>query len=178
MTDLLPPNASPLERAVDGASARLDELPVPLRDLWSAERCPPAFLPWLAWALGVETWDPDWPEGLKRLAVAEAFQVHREKGTVAAVRRVLRQIGAVYDLVEGPDAARKLSAMQAYVCILNSNTVVLGDIGDIRAALDRAKRASLHLTVEVCAGFAAPTPLPAGFGTLGIIRFGSEGAPA
>ena len=103
MTDLLPANATPVERAVDGASARLDELPVPLKDLWSAERCPLALLPWLAWTLGAETWDPDWPESLKRRTCAEAFQVHREKGTVAALRRVLALVGAVYDYVEGPD---------------------------------------------------------------------------
>ena len=172
--DLLPPNATPLERAVDAASARLDELEVPVRHLWNPRRCPLALLPWLAVTLGVETWDPGWPELLKRQACAEAFEVHREKGTVAAVRRVLRLIGAVYDYVEGPNGG--LAPMTAKVSILNSHSIALDNVGEVRAALDRAKRASVRLTVEVHAGLSAPTRLSAGFGTLQVIRFGAEGA--
>lgn len=170
--DLLPPNATRVERAVDAASARLDELAVPLRHLWNPWRCPLPLLPWLAAALGVETWKPDWPESLKRRACAEAFEVHREKGTVAAIRRVLRLIGAVYDYVEGPDGG--LDPMTAKVSILNSHSIALDSIGEVRAALDRAKRASVRLTVEVAAGFGAPARLSAGFGTLQVIRFGAE----
>ena len=176
MTDLLPANATPVERAVDGASARLDEIDVPLQDLWSADRCPLALLPWLAWAVGVETWDPDWPEAVKRQVVREAFRVHREKGTPAAVRRVLRQVGAVADYFEGPDAGRGLAAMEGLVCIWNSSTIHLGDLADITPALDRAKRASVHLRVKISEGFRAPTPMPAGFGVLSVVRFGTEGA--
>lgn len=176
MSDLLPPNATPLERAVDSASARLDELDVPLRDLWNPWRCPLALLPWLAWTLGVETWKPDWPEATRRQFVAEAIKVHREKGTAAAIRRVLRLIGAVYDYVEGPEGG--LDPMTAKVSILNSESIALDDIADVRAALGRAKRASVHLAVDIVAGFRAPAPVAAGFGTLQVIRFGSEGATA
>ena len=176
MTDLLPPNATPLERAVDAASARLDELEIPLRDLWNPARCPLALLPWLAWTLAVESWDPDWPADLKRRACAEAFLVHREKGTYAAIRRILRLIGAIWKYVEGPDGG--LATMTAKVSILNSESIALDDIADVRAALDRAKRASLHLEVEIESGFAASAHLAAGFGTLQVIRFGSEGAAA
>lgn len=176
MTDLLPPNASRLERAVDAASARLDGLDVPLRHLWNPARCPLALLPWLAWSLAVESWDPDWPPALKRRACAEAFLVHREKGTVAAINRVLRLIGAVYNYVEGPDGG--LDAMTAKVSILNSESIQLDDIADVRAALDRSKRASVRLDIEIQAGFAASARAAAGFGSLQVIRFGSEGATA
>ena len=175
MTDLLPPNATPLEREIDGVSARLDELDVPLRHLWNPARCPLALLPWLAWALGVETWDPDWPEAVKRRFCAEAFEVHREKGTVAAIRRVLNLIGAVHDYVEGPGGG--LAPLTAKVSILNSESILLDDIADVRAALDRAKRASVPLTVEILAGFMARTHLAAGFAALQVIDFGTaEGA--
>lgn len=176
MTDLLPPNASPLERAIDAASARIDALDVPLADLWSPDRCPAALLPWLAWALGVETWDADWPEALKRRACAEAFEVHREKGTLAAIKRVLRLIGAVYEYTEGPDGG--LAPMTAKVSILNSGSIALDGIDDVKASLDRVKRASLQLQVEILSGFDATMQLSAGFGTLSIARFGSEGAAA
>lgn len=173
---LLPPNATPLERAVDAASARIDGLDVPLADLWSPDRCPLAALPWLAWALGVETWQPDWPESLKRRACAEAFEVHAEKGTVAALQRVLALIGAVYDYTEGP--AGGLQRMAAKVSILNSSAIELDGLDEVTAALGRVKRASLHLDVEILSGFGAQARLAAGFGTLSIVRFGSEGAPA
>ena len=178
MKDLLPPNASPAERAVDAASARIDELQVPLRDLWSPARCPLALLPWLAVTLGVETWDPDWPEATKRRFCAEAFKVHREKGTEAAIRRVLRLIGAVYDYAEGPDVDAGLDAMEAKVSILNSESIALDGIDGVRAALGRSKRASVRLEIEILAGFRADTHAAAGFGTLSVIRFKSEGATA
>ena len=169
MSDLLPPNATRAERAVDAASARLDELGVPLRDLWNPARCPLALLPWLAWTLAVETWDSGWPPDLKRRACAEATGVHREKGTVAALRRVLALIGAVYSYSEpAPFVAR--------VEILNSESIALESLADVRAALDRAKRASVRLDIALAAGFAASSYAAAGFGTLQVIRFGSEGA--
>ena len=51
---LLPHNASPQERAIEAATARLADVPVPLRDLWNPETCPAELLPWLAWAFGVD----------------------------------------------------------------------------------------------------------------------------
>lgn len=176
MTDLLPPNASPLERAIDAVTARIDALEVPLADLWSPARCPLELLPWLAWALGVETWDADWPEDLKRRACAEAFEVHREKGTPAALERILALIGAVYEFTEGPDGG--LDPMTGKVSILNSGSIALDGIEDVKAALDRNKRASFHLEVEFRTGFEAATQLAAGFGALAVVQFGSEGATA
>ena len=173
MTDLLPPNATALERAVDGASARFDELEAPIRDLWSPRRCPLALLPWLAWALGVETWRADWPEATKRRAVEEAIQVHREKGTVAAIRRVLDLIGAEYDYVEEPAG----NPLTAKVVIYNSAAILLLDLGEVTDALDRAKRASVQLDIELQSGFMADVPVRAGFGVLQFIDFGVvEGA--
>ena len=174
MSDLLPPNATPTERAVDAASTRIDEIDVPLRHLWNPARCPLALLPWLAWGLGVEAWDPDWPPALKRQACAEAFQVHREKGTVAAISRILRLIGAVWNYVEGP--AGGLAPMTAKVQILNSESIELDSLGEVRAVLDRAKRASLQLDIEMLAGFNADAYAAAGFSALQVVRFGSEGA--
>ena len=61
--DLLPANATPLERALAETTARLSDVAVPIRDLWSPENCPTELLPWLAWALSVDSrvvsTDPD-----------------------------------------------------------------------------------------------------------------------
>ncbi|TKA96910.1 phage tail protein I, partial [Cereibacter changlensis] len=58
MTSILPPNATKAERAFEAALAALCDLPVPVGQLWSPETCPAALLPWLAWALSVDDWDP------------------------------------------------------------------------------------------------------------------------
>ncbi|CAL4868214.1 hypothetical protein MMA231_02489 [Asticcacaulis sp. MM231] len=54
MMSVLPPNASHLERALE-AAIQTPALPVPIRDLWSPDRCPVQYLPWLARALSIDT---------------------------------------------------------------------------------------------------------------------------
>ena len=86
-SDLLPPHATPRERAFAALSARWDALVLP--EVWNAARCPLSLLPWLAWALSIESWDSTWPEAAKRAALAEALRYQREKGTPAGLRRLL-----------------------------------------------------------------------------------------
>lgn len=107
MDSLLPPNATPLEQALEAvAGARTEQIPVPLRTLWSAADCPAAVLPWLAWQLCVPEWDPAWPEAQQRATVAAAIWVHRHQGTVGAIRRVMANAGYGYDhLFEGDATA-------------------------------------------------------------------------
>lgn len=94
MTDtLLPKNSTPLERALATVAARVSGVPVPICDFWSPSRCPAALLPWLAWALAVDHWDPDWPDETKRITIAASIDVNRRKGTVWAMRRALEAAG-------------------------------------------------------------------------------------
>ena len=147
---LLPPNATSLERALADAMALLGTIPNPVRDAWSPERCPLEMLPWLAWALGVEEWKPDWPEAVKRAACAEALAIHRIKGTEAAIERVLDLIGAVHEYLERPNGA----AMTVLVKIFNSESIALDSLAEVKAALERVKRKSVRLNVELHAGLA------------------------
>ncbi len=99
---LLPPNASRLEEALDAAGAARVALPAPIPDIWSADRCPPAFLDFLAWTLSVDFWDTAWPEGAKRAVVAASVAVHREKGSPASIRRLMEALGyGVVAIIEG-----------------------------------------------------------------------------
>jgi phage tail P2-like protein len=97
MTDaaqsLLPPNSTPLERALSLATARAATLPVRIRDVWNPQTCPADMLPWLAWSLSVDEWDAAWSEQQKRGTIAASIQIHRVKGTLGALRRALSALG-------------------------------------------------------------------------------------
>jgi phage tail P2-like protein len=90
---LLPPNATPLERAVEQTTARLSDVPVPIALIADPDRCPVALLPYLAWALSIDTWSADWPEAVKRARVRSAIAIQRRKGTAASVRDVVASFG-------------------------------------------------------------------------------------
>lgn len=90
---LLPPNATPQERALSLTTGRIEALPAPLRDLWRSETCPAVLLPWLAWALSVDDWSADWPEEIQRAVIAASIAVHRKKGTPWSIRAALQAMG-------------------------------------------------------------------------------------
>ena len=96
----VPPNTTPLERALAKACAALADVPVPIRDLWSADRCPVALLPILAWSFSVDRWDDAWSESTKRATIKASRYIHQHKGTIAAVRRVVETLGYVIKITE------------------------------------------------------------------------------
>lgn len=98
---LLPPNATKLERAIEGANgAALADVPVPLRDLWNPATCPIGLLPFLAWGVSIDFWDSTWTEAEKRAAVASAIEDQRRKGTRVSLRTVLDRFDPLIGLVE------------------------------------------------------------------------------
>ena len=96
----LPPNTTALERAIAVACAELVNVPVPLRELWNADRCPVHLLPFLAWACSVDRWDDNWPESTKRGTIKASYFIHKHKGTIAAVRRVVESLGYLIRITE------------------------------------------------------------------------------
>lgn len=97
---LLPVGSSALEVAAAEACAKIDEIPVPLRRLWNAKTCPLTLLPYLAWAWSVDRWDQGWSESTKRSVVAASEYVHRHKGTIGSLRRVVEPLGYLIRIVE------------------------------------------------------------------------------
>lgn len=97
---LLPPNASPLERAFEASTERMADLPVPLRELTDPDLCPLEDLPFLAWALSLDAWSSDWPEAVKRARVRHAIEIQRRKGTSDSVRSVVESFGGAVALRE------------------------------------------------------------------------------
>ncbi|MGE4323557.1 MAG: phage tail protein I [Sphingobium sp.] len=99
--DLLPPNATPLERALSLApAASLADVPVQIDRLWNPATCPAPLLPWLAWGLSIDIWDSAWTEAEKRAAIADAILFQRRKGTPASLRTVLDRFDPLIRIVE------------------------------------------------------------------------------
>ncbi|MEJ1039232.1 phage tail protein I [Klebsiella pneumoniae] len=100
MNSLLPPGTSALERRLAQACSGISDLNVPLRDLWNPWKCPTKFLPYLAWAFSVDSWDESWSEQEKRTVISESFLLHQRKGTIAAIRRVVEKMGYSFSVKE------------------------------------------------------------------------------
>jgi phage tail P2-like protein len=100
LRDLLPPNATSPERSLSLATSRLGTISTPIRSLWNADTCPENLLPWLAWAASVDEWDANWTTETKRNVIKNSAEIHRKKGTVAAVRTLLNSFGIALKLTE------------------------------------------------------------------------------
>ena len=90
---LLPPNARKIELDIEQLSARLHGSALPITSLWDPLSCEAHILPWMAWAFSIDDWNPGWSEDAKRHAIAASISVHRQKGTIGAVRRALAAAG-------------------------------------------------------------------------------------
>lgn len=97
---LLPSNRTPLEQALAQVSMEKPDLPNVLRRMISPDTCPVELLPWLAIQRSVDRWDPSWSEAIKRKVIKDAFEVHKRKGTVSALRRVVEPFADLIDITE------------------------------------------------------------------------------
>ncbi|WP_210559072.1 MULTISPECIES: phage tail protein I [unclassified Pseudomonas] len=98
MRSLLPLNSTPLERGIEATFA--ETTLIPLRTLYNPDTCPVHLLPHLAWAWSVDRWDPEWPEAVKRAAIKASFYIHKHKGTIGALRRVVEPLGYLIEISE------------------------------------------------------------------------------
>lgn len=144
---LLPWNASAQERALEAATARVSDVPVPVRDMWDPDTCPAELLPWLAWAMSVDQWDTSWTDEQKREAVKSSFYVHRQKGTVSAVRAALTALGLDVRIVEWFD---DVPAGEPYTfrveIIVTDAALTQHHLGKALEVIDGAKNLRSHLT--------------------------------
>ncbi|PCM47840.1 phage tail protein I [Pseudomonas fluorescens] len=98
MRSLLPLNSTPLERGIEATFT--ETTLIPLRTLYNPDTCPVHLLPHLAWAWSVDRWDPAWPEPVKRAAIKASFYIHKHKGTIGALRRVVEPLGYLIEVLE------------------------------------------------------------------------------
>ena len=94
MSTLLPPNSSPIERAIEAATSI--GIDIRISDLWNPETCPDSALPWLAWALHVsdsEGWKLAATAQQKRSLIAKSITLHQKKGTPWSIKEALKAAG-------------------------------------------------------------------------------------
>jgi phage tail P2-like protein len=108
MPNLLPPNATPLERRTATALAESTELQIPIRDYWNPDTCPSALLPYLAAEVSVDGWELAESDDARRALIKAAIPLHQKRGTPWAIREVIRRLGfGEITLVEGRKIRRR-----------------------------------------------------------------------
>jgi hypothetical protein len=95
MNDILPPNATPLERALEDAAARAAGLDISaLINAKNPFLTTSALVPFLGYEFRIDIWRSEWPELKKRSVIARAIRDKRMKGTLAGTRRYLEILDA------------------------------------------------------------------------------------
>ncbi|HEN3630438.1 TPA: phage tail protein I [Yersinia enterocolitica] len=141
---LLPAGSSPLEIAAAQACAQLGNVPVPLRQLWNADLCPLPLLPYLAWAWSVDRWDEKWPEATKRSVVNSSQYVHKHKGTIGAIRRVVEPLGYLIKVIEWWKTNETPGTFRLDVGVLETG-ITEEMYPELERLIDDAKPCSRHL---------------------------------
>lgn len=140
-TTLLPPNATPLQRALEQVeAARLDAIGAANAGLWNPWTCPLAVLPWVA-ALhfSVDVWVDAWPEAKKRAVAAASLEIHRHKGTRWALEQALALLDRPAQVVEWFEAAPAGAPYTFRVVVAAGDTLTRAEIELTAAAIAAAK---------------------------------------
>jgi phage tail P2-like protein len=158
MNQLLPSNSTPLERAT-AAALTLGLDPSAIRGIADSARCPVDVLPWLAWAMSVEGWEAAETEEQQRALIRESIPVHKRKGTVGAIRRVLKAVGVTADYKEWTQIPGAVPYSFELTAWANDNRAGEGSILSpqlfqrLRALVDATKNERSHYTLLLGARF-------------------------
>lgn len=142
-SSLLPPSSGDWLRYTEAGTARLSAITVALRTLWTPTACPVDLLPYLAWALSVDRWDKGWPAERKIAAIHKSYWLHRRKGTRAAVRRVVEDMGFTATFAEWFDVGDKPGTFRLEVDI-NEVGLTPKTLSELNRLIDDAKPVSRH----------------------------------
>lgn len=141
---LLPPSSGSWIRYTEAGTARLSGITVALRTLWAPMACPVDLLPYLAWALSVDRWDKGWPAERKIAAIQKSYWLHRRKGTRAAVRRVVEDMGFSATFAEWFDVGDEPGTFRLEVDV-NEVGLTQKTFSELNRLIDDAKPVSRHM---------------------------------
>jgi len=180
VTTILPPNATDLERNIEQSATRaIEQMPVPIRELWNPDTCPLHLLPWLAWALDVEKWQSDWPEAVQRATIKASINIHNHMGTRASVRQALNALGASITMTEWFQAGGAAHTFDL-TAWANANIVQAGKpildatlYDTLSEVVNETKPARSHFTFRVGARFTDGIAVAVTMGGAAITRRGA-----
>ncbi|QEV93988.1 phage tail protein I [Klebsiella aerogenes] len=141
---LLPPSASAWMRGAEAATAKLSGITVAIRTLWTPTACPVDLLPYLAWALSVDRWDKNWPAEKKIASIQQSYWLHRRKGTRAAVRRVIEDMGFSATFAEWFDVGDEPGTFRLEIDV-NEVGLTPKTLDELNRLIGDAKPVSRHL---------------------------------
>lgn len=131
-------------RSTEAATAKLSGITVAIRTLWTPTACPVDLLPYLAWALSVDRWDKDWPAERKIAVIQRSYWLHRRKGTRAAVRRVIEDMGFSATFAEWFDVGDDPGTFRLEVDV-NEIGLTPKTLDELNRLIGDAKPVSRHL---------------------------------
>lgn len=177
---LQPPMVAKGDRQLEAAITRAASVPVTFPVVWDPETCPEKLLPWLAWGLSIDIWDPAWPLATKRLMVAEAIERQRRKGSVRAVKEVLDVFGVGITVHEwfDPDIQGPPFTFEVRLPVVDPETAAASFIEKVLGRVVRVKPARAHFTVAQTLQTEASVGLVAVARIAGGRRIAFEEAPA
>ena len=157
MSDLLPPNATPLMQALDGAiRPEITAIPHVMRFIYDPECCPIEALPHLAWAWSVDVWNDRWPEAVKRRVIKNSLYMHRIKGSVGAVELALASVFADGEIQEWFETGDPVHTFRAVVSptidlLQYDDGVLFHDdlIDELRRVIAAAKPLREHFAIRL-----------------------------
>ncbi|ENK5206664.1 phage tail protein I [Klebsiella aerogenes] len=143
---LLPPSASAWMRGAEAATAKLSGITVAIRTLWTPTACPVDLLPYLAWALSVDRWDKNWPAEKKIASIQQSYWLHRRKGTRAAVRRVIEDMGFTATFAEWFETGDEPGTFRLEVGV-NETGLTDKTLNELNRLIDDARPVSRHISM-------------------------------
>lgn len=142
-TSLLPPNSTPLERALEGV-INVEELLVPIDTIRDPWKCPVSFLALSAWENSVDVWNENWSELTKRKVVAASWEAHKYKGTVHGLNVALGALDFGVNVSQWFNYGGDPGYFKLDVDLFDRG-ITAEDQSDILAIADVSKRGSQHL---------------------------------
>lgn len=144
---LLPIGSTEFEKRAAECLQQAVQNPINFANLINPHKCPEKFLPYLAWAFSVDYWEEHWHENQKRQAIIEAYQVHRRKGTIGAVRRIVESLGYAFEIREWFTEKRQRKAGTFRVFVeLKEQGVNEQIYQELARLIEDAKPVSRHIT--------------------------------
>lgn len=144
---LLPIGSTEFEKRAAECLQQAVQNPIDFANLINPHKCPEKFLPYLAWAYSVDYWEEEWPETQKRQAIIDAYQVHRRKGTVGAVRRIVESLGYDFEIREWFAEKRQRQAGTFRVFVELKDKGISEQIyRELDRLIEDAKPVSRHIT--------------------------------